>query len=65
MKFFITRDGTALALRKVTIELWTEDGLVIDKRRMFSFPLVNFARRLERKKQRMLKCAAIMLAAST
>lgn len=64
MKFKIHRNVDVLRLRKVVIELFTETGELIDRRRCFSFPLVSLDRRLERKKRRMLRCAEIMQAAA-
>jgi hypothetical protein len=63
MRFEISRDGGAWRFRKLQIELFGAEGCSIDRRFMFSFPLFTLARRLERKKRRMLRCAAIMAAA--
>lgn len=63
LKFKIWRDCDAKRVRKVCIELWNGDQLV-DRRRMFSFPLFSFSRRLERKQERMLVCAWKMMKAA-
>lgn len=60
MTFKIFRDCDTLRFRKMVVELYAEDGSLIDRRRMFSFPLVSLARRLERKKRRMLRFANII-----
>ena len=59
MQFKIYRDGLSWRFVKVVIELWDGD-VRLDRRRMRSFPLVTFAKRLERRKRRMLRCADIM-----
>jgi len=64
MKFNVYRDCDTLRLRKVVIELWQGDKL-LDRRRMFGLlGLPMFARRLARKKARMLRLAALMVAGS-
>jgi hypothetical protein len=59
----IYRDGVDLCGRKVIIEC-VVGGKVMDRRKIASFPLLTFARRLERRKARMERCVRIMLRAS-
>ena len=61
MFFRIYRDSDTMYFRKVVIELYNADGSLLDRRRMFAFPLFNFERRLEWWKGRMLRCGTIML----
>lgn len=61
MTFKIHRDVDTLRLRKVVVELYADDGSLLDRRRMFSFPLFSFAARLRWVKARMLRCGQIML----
>ena len=59
MLWNIYRNGDSLRLRKLVVELW--DGAeLVDRRRMFSFPLWTLPARLERKKARMLRLATII-----
>jgi hypothetical protein len=62
MNFSIWRDPDNGRMRKVEIELSLGD-VVVDTTYMFAFPLFTLARRLERRKRRMMKRAAILLAA--
>ena len=64
MTFKIYRNVDVLRARKVVIEIYSENGQMIDRRRMFSFPLMTLAKRLERKKARMLRCAKILVDAA-
>lgn len=58
MKFKIYRDCDAKKLRKVVIELYSEDGELIDRRRMFYLNLIGcFRARLERKMGKMIEFA--------
>lgn len=60
MTFKVYRDCDTprLRLRKVVLELYGDNGL-LDRRRMFMFPF--FAKRLKRKKARMVRLAYKML----
>lgn len=60
--FKIHRDCDTWRLRKVVIECHGEDGELIDRRRMFSFPLFNLDKRVARKIKRMTRCAEKMWA---
>jgi len=55
----IYRDGSVFRLRKLTIELW-DGGELMDRRRMFAFPLFNLQARILRKKQRMQRLGYII-----
>lgn len=57
--FHVYRDCMVKGLRKVIIELRDVDGTVIDRTRMFAG--FRFAKRLERRKQKMLKRAPILV----
>lgn len=62
MQFSIWRNPDRRRLRKIEIELSVGEN-VVDTTYMFAFPLFSLARRIARRKRRMLKRAAIMLAA--
>ncbi len=64
MYFRIHRDidGHAFRIRKVVLELFRDDGTLVDRRRMFAG--LFFAKRLARKQARMAKIGKIMVACS-
>lgn len=62
MQFSIWRNPDSKRLRKIEISLFVGDESV-DTTYMFAFPMFSLARRLERRKRKMLKRAAIMAAA--
>lgn len=55
----IYRDSDSLRLRKLVVELW-DGGELMDRRRMFAFPLFNLANRIARKKLRMQRLGYII-----
>lgn len=59
MYFHVYRDCMVRGLRKVIVELFDANGGLIDRTRMFAG--VRFEKRLARRKQRMLKRAAILI----
>lgn len=59
MKFKIYRDCDAKALRKLVVELW-KGSVLVDRRRMFSFPLFSLKKRLARKMARMQRMYEII-----
>ncbi len=64
-KFDVSRDCDNPKLRKVRINLYVDQGDLydrVDSTAMFAGPF--FARRLARRKERMLKRAKVMLAAN-
>jgi hypothetical protein len=59
MRFHVYRDCDARRLRKVVIEIYDKNGILVDRARMFAG--WRFAARLHKKKLRMLLRAAVML----
>lgn len=59
--FKIYRNCDTLRPRKVVVELWDENGELLDRRRMFGpiFSMKRFKRRLLRKQNRMIRLAEV------
>lgn len=65
MRFKVYRDCDHKARRKVVIELYTEQGVLLDRRRMFGLNIFGFFKaRLEAKKHKMLELGKLMLEGS-
>lgn len=60
MQFKVYRDCDSRRLRKVVVELYKWDGSLLNRCRLFAVPLFNFARRLKRRQDLMLKQASVM-----
>lgn len=61
MYFKIYRDCDVLRLRKVVIELYDNEGALVDRRRMFGYPM--FSARCRAKQRRMIRLAKRMAVA--